>query len=105
MFGPSPAYGGPLGPGGMLPGGGATSGGGTPFVQGEWDWMQNPMMMSALMGAGGMLGQQQQQPMFQAPQLGPMPMGRTTPVQLPPAPQTPMPQQAPPWYRGGMFSG
>lgn len=88
----------------MLPGGGKTStfNGVSPFVQGEWDWMQNPMVLQAMMGAGGMF-QEQQQPMMQAPQLGPMPMGRQTPIQAPPSPQTPFQAQRAPWY--GMFSG
>lgn len=86
-----------LGPSGALAG--APS-----FMPGEWDWMQNPMAMQMLMGAGGMFGQQQQQqPQMPPPQLGPMPMGRQTPIQAPPSPQTPF-QQRPPWY-GGMFSG
>lgn len=95
-----------LGSAGMLGGLGgvsATQGLGGSFMPGEWDWMQNPMMMQAMLGAGGMFGDQQQQPMMAPPQLGPMPMGRQTPIQAPQMPQTPF-QQRPPWY-GGMFSG
>lgn len=86
-----------LGPSGALAG--AQS-----FMPGEWDWMQSPMFAQALMGAGGMFQQpQQQQPMMPPPQLGPMPMGRTIPIQAPSLPQTPF-QMRQPLY-GGMFSG
>lgn len=86
-----------LGPSGALAG--AQS-----FMPGEWDWMQSPMFAQALMGAGGMFQQPQQQPMMPPPQLGPMPMGRQTPIQAPPSPKTPFQPQRTPWY-GGMFSG
>lgn len=76
-------------------------------MPGEWNWMQqSPMMMQALMSAGGMFGQQQQQPqqMFAPPQLPQLGMGRTTPIQAPPMPQTPQPMPRSPWWGQGMFS-
>ena len=79
---------------------------------GQMDWlsqlMGNPYAMNMLGGMGqGMMqhGQGEMIPPQRAPALPPLPMGRSTPIQFLPPPQSTLQQRRPPWWLSGSGSG